>query len=139
MINIEQIFLDLVKIPSATGKESMTIGYIQKFLNNLGYKTWQDDAGNIVGSNCGNLYAYLEVDPSFETIVFSAHTDTVLPIGKAVKVIKIGAKIYSDGTTILGADNRAGIAAILDVAQGLDKSMLHNNLLLFFRVYLFFW
>ncbi len=135
MKNIEQIFFDLVKIPSATGRESMTVGYIQKYLNNLGYKTWQDDVGNIVGSNCGNLYAYLEIDPSFDTVVFSAHADTVLPIGSAVKAIKVGTKMRSDGTTILGADNRAGIAAILDMAQGLDHNILHTNLLLFFPVH----
>jgi tripeptide aminopeptidase len=135
MKHVLKLFMELVKIPSATGKEFMTVGYIQSFLSRLGFRTWQDSAGNTVGSNCGNLYAYLELDHRFETVVFSAHTDTVLPLGQTVKPVIKGAKISSDGTTILGADNRGGIAAILLMAQSIDISKMKSNLLLFFPIH----
>ncbi|MFH2019586.1 MAG: M20/M25/M40 family metallo-hydrolase [bacterium] len=135
MKKLESIFEELIKIPSTTGCEAMTVDYIEKYFKAIGWKTWQDTAGKVVGSSCGNLYAYYEVDPLLETVVLSAHTDTVLLEGQRVVPRKVGDKMISDGTTILGADNRAGITALLGVAVVLDKKKLKNNVLLFFPVH----
>lgn len=135
MKTIEELFFDLVKIPSATGKEAMTSQFIEQYLANLGFTIWHDCAGNTVGSNCGNLYAYCEVDPSFSTVVLSAHMDTVLPVGQRIKIVRDGDRVMSAGETILGADNRAGIAALLGLAGHLDMTKLKVNVLLFFPVH----
>lgn len=135
MKKLESIFEELIRIPSTTGSEAMTVNYIEQYCNRLGWKTWQDTAGKKVGSNCGNLYAYYEVDPLLDTVVLSAHTDTVLLEGQRVIPRRVGEKMISDGKTILGADNRAGISALLGVAVSLDKQKLKNNVLLFFPVH----
>ncbi len=106
-------FLEMVKIDSESGEEKHFIEYLEKELKALGAETYIDPYGNLLGrlpsKNASNS----------ESILLSCHADTVQP-GKAIKpVIKDGV-IRSDGTTILGADDKAGIAEMLEALRIAD-------------------
>lgn len=125
-------FDELVRIPSPSGHEESMAEYVQKKMAGLGWEVWNDDQGAKNDSDTGVVYAYLEKDKSLPTIVFSAHMDTVQKVGDVVNPVEKDGVIYSDGSTILGADNKAGVACLLDVAGEIKKEELKNNLLFFF-------
>ncbi len=110
MINrdrIVQTFLDLVAIDSPSGDEDAIAAELERRLKALGLDASQDSAGNVLARREG----------AGEAILLSAHMDTVEP-GRGIKPVWDGADIIrSDGTTILGADNKAGCAVILEVIQ----------------------
>ena len=110
MINrdrIVQTFLDLVAIDSPSGDEDAIAAELERRLKALGLDASQDSAGNVLARREG----------AGEAILLSAHMDTVEP-GRGTKPVWDGPDIIrSDGTTILGADNKAGCAVILEVIQ----------------------
>ena len=114
MINrdrIVQTFLDLLAIDSPSGDEDAIALELQRRLAELGVEASQDPAGNVIGRR----------DGVGEPILLSAHMDTVEP-GRGIKPVWDGADIIrSDGTTILGADNKAGCAVILEVIQSANE------------------
>jgi len=110
MINRERIvqtFLELVAIDSPSGEEDAMALELERRFTALGLECSQDEAGNVLGRRGG----------TGEAILLSAHMDTVEP-GRGIKPVWDGPDIIrSDGTTILGADNKAGCAVILEVIQ----------------------
>lgn len=83
----------------------------------------------------GNIYAELEGDNKQSApILLNAHIDTVAHDGK----IKPRAKksiITSDGRTILGADNKAGVAVIMEALKEIkEKRPRHPRLQIIFTV-----
>ncbi len=105
-------FLDLVKISSPSGKEESVRDFVLKLLKNIVIKCEVDKTGNIFAVAEG------EGDP----VLLCAHLDTV----EHLKDIKPQIKnkwISSDGTTILGADNKAAIAAILETIISTSPKM----------------
>ena len=81
-------------------------------LKSLGLKAEEDDTGSKIGGNAGNVCAFLDGDPS-SPLLFSAHMDRVSP-GYGIKPRVENGIIRSDGTTILAADDVAGVCAILE-------------------------
>src|SRR5688572_7341643 len=126
-----KLFTEACSINSPSGEELVMAKFIEKSIEGKGFQVWSDDSGKKNNSNSGNLYAYLEVDPKFETVAFSAHMDTVASIGDSINVLFDGKTFKSDGTTILGADDRIGVCSLINLAS-IDKSKLKNNILLFF-------
>jgi tripeptide aminopeptidase len=81
----------------------------------LGLEVYEDGAGAAIGGDTGNLLARWPGDPEVPPVLFSAHLDRVANPGRIVPVVKEAEDlIASDGTTILGADDASGLAAILD-------------------------
>lgn len=117
-----QTFLDLVQIDSLTFNEGGVAEYVAERLKNLGIEVEIDSAGQKVGSNTGNVIAFLP-GSNAPTILFIAHMDTVSP-GENIKPRIENNLIKSNGQTILGADDKAGIAIILELFQ----TVLENNL-----------
>lgn len=116
MVNEKRVvdeFLELVKIDSHSGKEGEIAGVLAKKLEDLGLEVTIDRAGEKVGGETGNVIGKLKGSKEGPTILFSCHMDTVVP-GEGVKPIIKDGVIYSDGTTILGGDDKAGIAAVLE-------------------------
>ncbi len=110
--HIIDIFLQLVKINAVSKQEKPVADFIAHFLERLGVGIIEDRAGAIVGGNTGNIIASVHGDSGRQPIALLSHMDTVKPtIGIAPRVT--GERITSDGNTILGADNRAGIAILL--------------------------
>ena len=91
-----------------------------KKLTDLGCSVYEDNTGEQIGGNAGNIYAVLE--GSLEgSILFSSHMDRVAN-GFGIKPKCCGSRIVSDGTTILAADDISGIAAILDGLRRIKAS-----------------
>ena len=113
-------FLDLVKIDSPSGEESLVAEFLISRLDALGIKPSLDAAGN--------LYAYR---PGLgEPVLINAHMDTVEP-GRGIKPQIKDNEITSDGTTILGADNKVALASILTALESADPEKLRSLEILF--------
>jgi len=117
MVNEKRLiesFMELVRIDSISREERNLAVFLIKKLEDLGLEIKVDQAGEKVKSDSGNIIARLKGSVKKATpIMFSAHMDTVVP-GKNIKPICDGEKIVSDGKTILGADDKAAIAALLE-------------------------
>jgi len=117
MINRERMLTDffkLVKIKCSTREERQVADILKVRLAELGMEVTEDNTGEKIGGNCGNLLAYTEgTVKDVPTIMLSAHMDCVEPCGGIEPQLKDGI-ITSVGDTILGADDKAGIAAILE-------------------------
>lgn len=104
---IVQTFLELIAIDSPSGDEDAIAAELELRLRTLGLDASQDSHGNVLGRREG----------AGEPILLSAHMDTVEP-GRGIKPVFDGEDIIrSDGAAILGADNKAGCAVILEVIR----------------------
>jgi tripeptide aminopeptidase len=116
-------FCRLVRIDSPSGQEGAIAEYLESELRRLGLDTWRDGAGNVLGRLAGRGRGAAR-----PWLLLSAHMDTVQP-GCGIQPQVVDGVVRSDGTTILGADDKAGIAAILEalghvVARGLEHRPL---------------
>jgi tripeptide aminopeptidase len=125
MINRERMtdsLLDLVRIDSHSKDEKRVADYVVRALREIGCDVRTDDAGEKVGGNCGNVIARLAGNsPNATTLLLSAHMDTVPP-GEGVKPIRESDRIRSDGSTVLGGDDKSGLAIILETLRALKET-----------------
>ena len=71
-------------------------------------------------------------DPSKAAVFFCAHIDTVEP-GKNIRPVIDGDKIRTDGTTVLGSDDKAGVCAMITaVDRALKENLPHGKIVLVF-------
>lgn len=129
------LFMKLVQIDSPSKKEAPVAEFIEKLLAPMGVKMWRDDAGQKIGGNCGNLHIRVPARGSkADAVLFSSHMDTVMP-GLGIKPRLDNGVIRSDGTTVLGADDKAGVTAILEMLQVIHESdMPHGPIEVIFDV-----
>jgi len=124
MINQERIkslLLELVQIDSHSRKERDVAELIKRYCEGMGGQVEIDDAGEKVGGNTGNVIArFPGTIPDAPAIMMSAHMDTVVP-GEGVKPIVEGDIIRTDGTTVLGGDDKSGCAVIVEVIKCLQE------------------
>ncbi|MEE9430891.1 MAG: M20/M25/M40 family metallo-hydrolase [Melioribacteraceae bacterium] len=103
-------FIEMVKIDSESGNEAKMIDYLFNEFKNLGGKVQKDSYGNLIAKfaskNCEDK----------ETILLSCHADTVKP-GIGIEPIIEDGIIRSKGNTILAADDKAGIAELLEALR----------------------
>jgi tripeptide aminopeptidase len=110
-----QDFMDFVKIPSESGEEKEFIEYLKKlFTDEFGAKCEVDDYGNLIV----NIAA--RNSSRTEPVLISTHADTVKP-GKGIEPVLDNGVIRSKGETILGADDKAGIAEVFDAIRTADS------------------
>jgi tripeptide aminopeptidase len=124
MINVHRMtdtFMDLVQIDSVSREESRLAAYLKKQLDLLGVETVFDGSAPQTGSDTGNLIARIKGSSDRAPLLFSAHMDTVEP-GRGIKPILANGRITSDGTTILGADDKSAIAILLEMLRVLKES-----------------
>ena len=121
-----QIFFELVAIDAISGEEKPVANYLSNYLKKLHIPVVEDQAGKKAGGNCGNLIAKVKSNNADTPSQFclTAHMDTVKSTAGIKPRIRDG-KIFSDGRTILGADNRAGIALILYLVESLRQKKSH--------------
>ena len=132
MINQERIknlLLELVQIDSHSRKEREVAERIKKYCEEMGAEVEIDDAGEKVGGNSGNVIARFKgTIPGAEPIMMSAHMDTVVP-GENVKPIIHGDIIRTDGTTVLGGDDKSGCAVIIETIRCLkEQNIPHTDI-----------
>ncbi|MGL4522292.1 MAG: M20/M25/M40 family metallo-hydrolase, partial [Bacilli bacterium] len=124
---IVETFLELVQIDSESGKERAISDALQAKFKALGCEVLEDDTQSKTGYGSGNLIvAVPATDESIETIYFTCHMDTVVP-GNGIKPSIDGDYIKSDGTTILGADDKAGISALLEAVEVLKEQNIPHG------------
>jgi tripeptide aminopeptidase len=132
MINQERIknlLLELVRIDSHSRRERNVAERIKKYCEELGATVEIDDAGQKVGGNSGNVIARFKgTIPDAEPIMMSAHMDTVVP-GENVKPVIEGDIIRTDGTTVLGGDDKSGCAVIIETIRCLkEQNIPHTDI-----------
>jgi len=118
-----QTFTELVRIDSLSREEGEIAERLVRELKSLDAVVRIDDAGTRVGGNTGNVIAAIPGTKAAEPVLLSAHMDTVVP-GRGIKPIVESDRIRSDGTTILGGDDKSGLAIILEVLTVLKERKL---------------
>ena len=113
------LFTELAALPSPPGEEREVADRVISFLRDLGLEVDEDGAGAKVGSTMGNLLCRLEATADGGTPLFlCAHLDTVPPEGPIEPVVDDGVVRNAAGT-ILGADNKAAVAVMLEAVRAL--------------------
>jgi tripeptide aminopeptidase len=111
--DVVDYFLKLVQIDSESGQEIKMIRYLIQWFKKLGIKYYQDSSGNLIGN----------IQGQGQPLILCSHMDTVAP-GKNIKPVVIDGVIRSSGSTILGADNKATLAAIM---VAVEQKMIQLN------------
>lgn len=134
MVHLQRLvdeFIELVKIDSESGHERQMCDVLIRKFRALGCSVMEDQSAQQTGYGAGNLIASLEAtDKDAPPIYFTCHMDTVNP-GKQVKPSIRDGYIVSDGTTVLGSDDKAGIAALLEALRLLREKRLPHGLIQF--------
>ena len=132
MINKDRLvkdFMALVQVDSETRNETEISKVLTKRFAELGLEVEEDDTAAVTGHGAGNLFAALKPadGQGGKPIFFTSHMDTVTP-GKGIKPqLDSDGYIRSDGTTILGADDKAGIAAMLEAIAVIRENNLPHG------------
>ncbi|MGZ4175335.1 MAG: M20/M25/M40 family metallo-hydrolase [Solirubrobacteraceae bacterium] len=114
--SVTDLFLELVAVPSPSRHERAIGEMIREWLAAHGVAAEFDGAGAVNGSDAGNLIATVSGSSGAPVYLFLAHMDTVESGTPAVSPhIDDEGVIRSSGETILGADNKAAVAAVMRV------------------------
>ena len=132
---LKERVLELVRIDSLSRKERAIALRLKEILEALGGVVFMDDAGSAVGGEVGNLVAHFDGNVAgAEAMLLSAHMDTVAP-GEGVVPVVDGDVIRSDGTTVLGGDDKSGLAIILEVLRAVrEEKMPHGHIDVVFTI-----
>jgi tripeptide aminopeptidase len=137
LVNKERLissFCSLVAIDSLSYQERKMTDELSKRLKELGFEVYEDQAGEKIGGNSGNIIAKLKGNVQKDAMLFLSHMDTVAP-GEGKKPIISGNRIHTDGSTVLGGDDASGIASILEMIQVLQEQGLpHGDIYVIFTV-----
>lgn len=115
-----EIFLQVIRINALSANEKPLADFIEKFLSDLGYKVEYDDSAKYTNSNTGNLICKIGDGGDF---VMTAHMDTARPTENVKPIIKDD-RITSSGDTVLGVDNREGVAVLLYTLERIVKEKI---------------
>ena len=129
-------FFELVSIRCSTLDEREIADLLTARLRDLGaVEIHEDGAGKALGGNTGNIVANFKgTVADVPVVMLTAHMDCVEPCAKIKPILKDGV-IRSDGTTILGADDKAGVVAILETLRCLkEHNIPHGDLQIVFTV-----
>jgi tripeptide aminopeptidase len=130
MINQQRIldeFLELVQIDSETKYEQEISKVLKKKFEVLGLEVIEDDAAEKTEHGAGNLICTLPgTKDGVDTIYFTSHMDTVVPAKGVKPTIKDG-YVVTDGTTILGADDKTGLAAMFEAIRVLKEQNIPHG------------
>lgn len=118
-------FCELVKVDSETGNEAQIFQVLKSKLEALGLDVKEDKAKEATGHGANNLICTLPGTKKGTPIFLGTHMDTVFP-GQNIKPKIADGYITSDGTTILGSDDKAGISAILEALRVISEEHLDH-------------
>ena len=136
-INQERLlncFMQLLAINSTSRHETAMAEQVISFLQQAGATISFDNAAELLGGDCNNIIGYLPGNPTWPSLLFCVHIDTVASTD-GIQVVRQNGEIRSNGETILGADDKAGIAAIMEMVWSLKENNVdHPPLELVFTV-----
>jgi len=109
-------FTELCQISTPSRRERPLADHLVRCFTGLGAdKIYFDQSGAQTGSDTGNLLIRFAGNaPEIDGLFFSCHMDTVEP-GDNVQVVRIGDTFTSGGDTVLGGDDKSGIAALIEL------------------------
>jgi tripeptide aminopeptidase len=132
--DVLSLFLELAALPSPPGEERAVADRVLDYLAALGLEADEDDAGAKVGSTMGNIFC--RIDPaggSGAPLFFCAHLDTVPPEAPIEPVVGEDEVVRNGAGTILGADDKSAVAAMLEAAARLvEDGRPHSGVELLF-------
>lgn len=102
-------FMDMVRVDSESGDEARFMAWLTPRLEELGASASLDSYGNLIATLPAKSST---ADP----ILLSCHGDTVRP-GKNIRPVLKDGVIRSGGDTILAADDKAGIAEMIEALR----------------------
>lgn len=112
------LFLELARIPSPPGRERRVADRAVDWLRAIGLEPIEDDAAAMIGGDTGNIVARLDPTVDGVPIFLCAHLDTVVPEGPIEPSVE-GGVVRNTAGTILGADNKAAVAVMLEAVRRL--------------------
>ncbi len=138
MINRKRMlneFFELVQIKCSTRAERQVADIIRQKLTDLHMEVSEDNAGSKIGGNCGNVLGYLAgTVADAPGLLFTAHLDCVEPCDNIKPKLSDGI-ITSSGDTILGADDKSGVVAILEALRIVqEQNIAHGSIQVIFTV-----
>lgn len=104
-------FLDLVRFDNPSGQEADVVAYLHRTLTELGLEVEQDASLNLLARLPGKGVP----------LMLNGHTDCVNPC-VGVRPVVVDGVVYSSGDTVLGADDLAGVAAIIEGVRRILES-----------------
>ena len=117
------LFITLCEIDSPSKKEGKVAEYLKSVFREIGADVTEDGSADETGSDCGNLLVRFHGGLEKEPVFLNCHMDTVLP-AEGVTVVRQGEVFASQGETVLGGDDKAGIAVLVEVM----RTMMENNM-----------
>jgi len=130
LINQERLartFVRLCETDSPSGEEGRMAALVTEMLCGLGAPPpFEDDSAARTGSQCGNLIFRFDGAADLEPLFFCCHLDTVEP-GRGVKALRDGDRFTSGGETVLGSDDKSGIAAMIEAWQVIQENKLPHG------------
>lgn len=122
-------FMELVQVDSETKHEEQISVVLKEKFGSLGLHVFEDDTKDKTGHGAGNLIITWDAEQVDQApkLLFTCHMDTVTP-GNGIKpVLGEDGWIRSDGTTILGSDDKAGIAALLEAIRVIQENKIPHG------------
>lgn len=120
MINHDRLageFAELASIASPPLREAAIAHYLAERFRKLGGEVCFDQSNGVTGGQVGNLVArFPAAGRDVEPLLFSVHMDTVEPCEGVVPILEKGV-FRSAGDTVLGADDKAGIAELIEALE----------------------
>ena len=133
---LHRTFCDLVKIYAPSGGEKDVAAYLKTALKRLGARVAEDTANEKTGGNSGNLIATFAANAEgLPSLAFTGHMDCVENCQGIEPVLEDGV-YHSAGDTILGGDDKAGVAAILESLAVMKETMIpHGKITVIFTIH----
>jgi len=124
---LAETFVNLCEIDSPSRQERRIADYLKGLCEELGADSVvEDNSAARTGADCGNLIVRFAGTVVKEPVFFACHMDTVEP-GIGVKVLRSGDFFTSRGNTVLGGDDKSGIAAIIELIRVLKESKMDHG------------
>ena len=120
---LKENFFALASISSPSRREGEVARWIREQFSRLGAEFLEDSASELTGSDTNNLIVRLEGSRDCPALMLNAHMDMVEPADGVRPIFENGV-FRSDGTTVLGADDKAAIAIILEALEAAGEAGL---------------
>lgn len=124
---IADFFAELVSIDSPSLEEREMADTLKIKFAEIGVTLTEDHTQEQTGSNAGNLFARIPGSLAGAPVLFAAHMDTVEPAKGKKAVSHEDGTVTSDGTTVLGADDLAGVTAIYEAVRHLIETKIPHR------------
>ena len=129
---LQNRFIDMIRVYSPSKGEKEMADWIEHWLTERNIPSKSDHAGEAYGGNGRNIVAFVKGSTDERPLGFVAHMDQIEPCRDVHPVID-GKMIYTDHTTTLGGDDKAGISAILEAVEDvIESGFPHRDIYLVF-------